>query len=61
MYVDDILLTGDDLEEMKWLKEYLTSEFEIKDLEALRYFLGNELAWSKHGIFISQRKYVRDL
>ena len=61
MYVDDIVLTGDDLEEIKKLKERLATEFEIKNLGALKFFLGIELARSKHGIFISQRKYVLDL
>jgi hypothetical protein len=35
--------------------------FEIKDLASLKYFLSIEVARSKHGIFISQRKYVLDL
>ena len=61
VYVDDIVLTGDDVEEMKKLKGYLSSEFEIKDLGPLKYFLGIEVARSRHGIFISQRKYVLDL
>ena len=61
MYVDDIVLTGDNMEEMERLKKYLAAEFEIKDLGALKYFLGIELARSKCGIFISQRKYVLDL
>ena len=61
MYVDDIALTGNDLEEMNRLREYLAKEFEIKDLGTLKHFLGIEPARSKHGIFISQRKYVLDL
>ncbi|KAL4036983.1 hypothetical protein IC575_000564 [Cucumis melo] len=36
-------------------------EFEIKDLGNLKYFLGMEMARSKEGIFVSQRKYTLDL
>ena len=61
VYVDDIVLTGDDVEDMQELKKYLAKEFEIKDLGNLKYFLGIEVARSKQGIFISQRKHVLDL
>ena len=33
----------------------------MKELGELKYFLGIEIAQSKHGIFLSQRKYVLDL
>ncbi|RDX70413.1 putative mitochondrial protein, partial [Mucuna pruriens] len=33
----------------------------MKELGKLKYFLGIEAAYSKQGIFISQRKYVLDL
>ena len=39
----------------------MTKEFEIKELGRLKYFLGIEVAHSKHGIFISQQKYIVDL
>jgi hypothetical protein len=61
VYVDDMVVTGDDSCEMKALQEYLATKFEMKDLGQLKYFLGIEVARSKRGIFLSQRKYVLDL
>ena len=58
MYVDDIILTGNDLEEMERLKDVMAREFEIKDLGPLRYFLGMEVVRSRKGIVVSQRKYT---
>ena len=61
VYVDDIILTGDDEEEIQRLKCKLAQDFEIKDLGLLKYFLGMEFARSKKGIFVNQRKYILDL
>jgi hypothetical protein len=61
VYVDDIVITGDDIEEIKCLKEKLGKAFEVKDLGPLRYFLGIEIARSSRGIVLSRRKYVLDL
>lgn len=38
-YVEDIILTRDDLMELEKLKVLLDKEIEIKDLHQLRYFL----------------------
>ncbi|CAL9025618.1 unnamed protein product [Prunus brigantina] len=46
---------------MQNLQKYLASEFEMKSLGDLKYFLGIEVARSKHGIFLSRRKYILDL
>jgi hypothetical protein len=61
IYVDDMVVTGDDAEEIHCLQHHLASEFEMKNLGDLKYFLKIEVARSKHGIFISQRKYTLDL
>jgi hypothetical protein len=61
VYVDDIIVTGDDSGERKRLHEHLAREFEMKDLGELKYFLGIEVSRSDKGIFLSQRKYALDL
>nr|GFB09341.1 putative ribonuclease H-like domain-containing protein [Tanacetum cinerariifolium] len=61
IYVDDMIITGNDEEEMTRLRTNLFKEFEMKDLERLKYFLGIEVLRSKQGIFICQKKYVLDL
>ena len=38
MYVDDIVITRDDITEIVDLKKYLAQEFEVKDLGQLKYF-----------------------
>ena len=61
VYVDDIVITRSDSTGISSLKSFLHSQFHTKDIEMLRYFLGVKVIWSKHGIFLSQRKYVLDL
>ncbi|XP_075499991.1 uncharacterized protein LOC142538567 [Primulina tabacum] len=61
VYVDDIIVTGDNNDEMEMVKLMMAKQFEVKDLGTVKYFLGMEIARSKKGISISQRKYTLDL
>ena len=61
VYVDDMVVTGNDSNEIAALQESLATEFELKDLGHLKYFLGIEVARSSNGISLCQRKYVLDL
>ena len=45
IYVDDILLTGNDLTEIQRVKDCLLQQFRIKDLGDLKYFLGIEFSF----------------
>ena len=46
VYVDDIIVTGNDEREKHEVKQRLAKEFEIKQLGELKYFLGIEVAYS---------------
>jgi len=61
LYVDDLLVTGDDIQEIDKFKMSMLQVFEMTDLGVMNYFLGMEVHQSNDGIFISQRKYGMDL
>jgi len=61
IYVDDILITANDSMSIDKLKRFLHSQFRLKDLGNLKYFLGIEVSSSKNGLFISQRKYALEI
>ncbi|GJR41783.1 ribonuclease H-like domain-containing protein [Tanacetum coccineum] len=61
VYVDDIVITGNNLSEIEKFKLFLKSKFQIKDLEKLKYFLGIKFLDNKDGICLSQRKYCLEL
>ena len=60
-YVDDLLLAGNDVAAIESVKRFLATQFHMKDLGEIRYFLGIEVDRTKQGIFLSQQKYVLDL
>ena len=61
LYVDDMIITGDDLSEIQELKDFLSQNFEMKDLGHLSYFLGLEITSFDDGFYLTQAKYTSDL
>lgn len=61
VYVDDIIITGNNDDAIAEIKQFFAQSFSIKDLDNLRYFLGIEVSQSKQGIFLCQIKYTLDL
>ncbi|XP_070672142.1 uncharacterized mitochondrial protein AtMg00810-like [Malus domestica] len=61
LVVDDLLVIGDNIEEIISLKLALRVRFALKDLGTLKYFLGIEMATSQKGLFLNERKYILDL
>ena len=53
LYVDDMIITGDDLSGIQELKDFLSQQFEMKDLGYLSYFLGLEITHSTDGLYIT--------
>ncbi|GJV81030.1 ribonuclease H-like domain-containing protein [Tanacetum coccineum] len=61
VYVDDIIVTENNVDEIEKFKEFLRTKFQIKDLGKLKYFLGIEVLETDFGVCLSQRKYCLDL
>jgi len=61
VYVDDLVLMGNNDEACGTFKRYLDACFRIKDLGPLKYFLGIEVARNAQGVFLNQRKYALEL
>uniref|UniRef100_A0A2N9J0S3 Reverse transcriptase Ty1/copia-type domain-containing protein n=1 Tax=Fagus sylvatica TaxID=28930 RepID=A0A2N9J0S3_FAGSY len=59
--VDDIIITCSNPAEIDKLLILLQSDFAIKDLGKLNYFLGVEIIPNAHGAFLSQQQYILDL
>jgi len=61
VYVDDLLMTGNNESYIASIKKELRKGFEITNLGYIHYFLGIEVTQHPKSIFLSQKKYIRDL
>eukprot|EP00253_Pinus_taeda_P016186 PITA_16186 len=63
LYVDDMLLVGNDKEIIQDLKTQLSSKFNMKDFGVANYILGMEIKrhQEKRKLWLNQRKYVETI
>ena len=61
VYVDDLLLTGNDDNFLASFIHGLSSRFSLKNLGTPHYFLGVELVQHNSGLLLSQHKFIRDI
>ena len=56
-----MIITGDDMQGIQYLKHFLGRQFEMKDFGPLNYFLGLEVSSSADGYYLTQVKYTSDM
>ncbi|XP_031248562.1 uncharacterized protein LOC116106349 [Pistacia vera] len=61
LYVDDIIFTRNDELMFAKFKKSMMFEFDMTNLGRMRYFLGIEVMQRLDGIFISQKKYAKEV
>lgn len=61
LYVDDIILTASSDSLRCAIMKLLASEFAMKDLGPLNYFLGIAVTRHANGMFLSQHKYAEEI
>lgn len=61
LYVDDILLTGNDEALLQSLLQALNTTFSMKDLGTPSYFLGVEVQHTSDGMFLHKTAYATDI
>ena len=61
VYVDDVVVTGNDTKLIDELVRSLDKQFSLKDWGILTYFFGFQIHYFDSGFVLNQEKYVDDL
>jgi hypothetical protein len=61
LYVDDLLVTGNDTRLIEEFKQEMMQAFEMTDLGLMTFFLGIEIKHNENDVFIYQKKYAKEI
>ena len=61
LYVDDLIVTGNNNASLMNFLQALATRFSVKDLGDLHYFLSIEVLPTPSGLLLTQHKYIQDL
>jgi hypothetical protein len=59
VYVDDLIVTGEDISKIVVFKKQMTSQFQMSDLGLLSFYLGIEVEQQEDCIIIRQASYAK--
>ena len=61
LYVDDLLLTGNNAWLVQEFKQEMMKVFEMTDLGLMSFFLGMEIKQAEYEVFICYKKYAKEI
>ena len=61
VYVDDLVITGNNPTLITTFIQQLGDMFSLKGMGSIHFFLGVEIIPTKAGLFLTQHKYIREL
>jgi hypothetical protein len=63
LYVDDMLLIGNNMDAIKEVKQQLSSKFEMKDIDATNFIMGMEIKRDRatRNLWLKQMKYIETI
>jgi len=61
LYVDDMLVIGNDTRLVEEFKQEMVHAFKMIDLGLMTYFLGIEIKQNENDVFICQKKYAKEI
>lgn len=61
LYVDDLLVTGNNIDYVQNFKQEMKKVFEMTDLGLMSFFLGMDIRQGQNEVFLCQTKYAKEI